>query len=141
MFSKQPGPRPETAAAAPRPAPGARATFSVLGPDVTVTGNIAASVDLHLDGRVEGDIACATLVQGPDSHIAGSITAESAKLAGTVEGSVSARELVILASARITGDLSYESLTIEQGSRVDGRLSHRSAASETVRALAVVGDG
>jgi cytoskeletal protein CcmA (bactofilin family) len=109
---------------------GARqSTFSVLGGDVVVTGNIAATVDLHLDGRVEGDISCATLVQGRDSVIRGAITADVARLAGTVEGSVSVKDLVIQASARITGDVTYESLTIEQGSQVDGRFSPRSAAA------------
>lgn len=107
---------------------GTQSTFSVLGADVVVTGNIAATVDLHLDGRVEGDISCASLVQGRDSVIRGAVTAEVARLAGTVEGSITAKELVIQASARITGDVTYESLTIEQGSQVDGRFSPKAAA-------------
>src|SRR5512141_924349 len=90
---------------------GTQSTFSVLGADVVVTGNIAATVDLHLDGRVEGDISCASLVQGRDSVIRGAVTAEVARLAGTVEGSITAKELVIQASARITGDVTYETLT------------------------------
>jgi cytoskeletal protein CcmA (bactofilin family) len=113
-----------------------QSTFSVLGADVVVTGNIAASVDLHLDGRVEGDISCATLVQGRDSVIQGAVTAEVARLAGTVEGSISVRELVIQASARITGDVTYESLTIEQGSQVNGRFSPKSAAAPKVELVA-----
>ena len=32
-----------------------RSTFSVFGDDVVVTGNIQASVDLHIDGRVVDD--------------------------------------------------------------------------------------
>lgn len=115
---------------------GTPSTFSVLGTDVVVTGNIAASVDLHLDGRVDGDIACASLVQGKDSVIRGAVTAEVARLAGTVEGSISARDLVIHASARITGDVTYESLTIEQGSQVDGRFSPRSATAPKVELVA-----
>lgn len=115
---------------------GVQSTFSVLGADVVVTGNIAASVDLHLDGRVEGDISCATLVQGRDSVIQGAVTAEVARLAGTVEGSISVRELVIQASARITGDVTYESLTIEQGSQVNGRFSPKSAAAPKVELVA-----
>ena len=115
---------------------GPQSTFSVLGADVVVTGNIAASVDLHLDGRVEGDITCASLVQGRDSVIKGAVTAEVARLAGTVEGSISARELVIQASARITGDVTYESLTIEQGSQVEGRFSPKSAAAPKVELVA-----
>lgn len=139
MFSKsRPTPASESAHAAPanRMASSARTTFSVFGPDVVVTGNVSASVDLHVEGRIEGDIACANLVQGNESLIKGSIVAETARLSGTVEGSITARELTLSASARITGDVTYESLTIEQGSQVDGRFSHRRAGGNgTQRSL------
>ncbi len=98
-------------------------TFSMLGTDTAITGDIAASADLHVDGRVEGDIACNALVQGDGSQITGSIRAESVRIAGVVTGSVTAREVVILKSARIHGDVTYDALTIEQGARLDGRLS------------------
>lgn len=133
MFSKsRPSPATESAHAVPAhkmASPARHTTFSVFGPDVVVTGNVSASVDLHVEGRIEGDIACANLVQGVDSLIKGAIVAESARLSGTVEGSITARELTIAASARITGDVTYESLTIEQGSQVDGRFTHRRAGS------------
>jgi len=105
------------------------ATFSVIGADVVIKGNIEASADLHVDGTVEGDIACASLVQGQGSLIQGAITAESARLAGTVKGTVIARELVILKSARIEGDVQYDALTIEHGATVDGRFAPGGAKS------------
>lgn len=109
---------------------GARsATFSVIGADVAITGDIRASVDLHIDGRIEGDIVCTGLVQGETSHIKGQIEARSARLAGHVEGAVDAGELVIEASARITGDISYESISVAPGAHVDGRFSHRGDTS------------
>jgi cytoskeletal protein CcmA (bactofilin family) len=43
----------------------------VIGADVLITGDIRATVDLHIDGRIQGDVTCATLVQGEGSHIAG----------------------------------------------------------------------
>ena len=104
------------------------ATFSVLGNDTTIKGDLSASADLHIDGRVEGDIACAALVQGESSEIIGGIAAESARLAGTVRGSINTRELVILKTARIHGDVHYDALTIEQGAKVEGRLSPRGAS-------------
>lgn len=100
-------------------------TFSVFGSDIAIKGDIKASADLHIDGNIEGDIACSSLVQGETSTIAGSVKAESARLAGTVEGSISARELVILRSAKIMGDVFYDALTIEQGAQVEGRFAHR----------------
>lgn len=105
-------------------------TFSVLGADTTIKGDIVASADLHIDGKVEGDISCASLVQGETSTIMGHVRAESARLSGTVHGSITVRELVILKSARIEGDVHYDALTIEQGAQVDGRLSPRGTHPE-----------
>jgi cytoskeletal protein CcmA (bactofilin family) len=119
-------------------------TFSVIGSDVVITGNVSAKVDLHVDGRVEGDIACASLVQGESSIIHGAIVAETARLAGTVTGSVDARDLVITASAQVTGDVSYETITIEQGGHVDGQFRHKSknglAAASTLSSGNSAGD-
>jgi len=104
---------------------GPNSTFSVLGADTAIKGDLTATADLHVDGKVEGDIACATLVQGESSEIIGGIRAECARLSGLVRGSVSARDLVVLKSARLHGDIHYDTLTVEQGAIVDGNLSPR----------------
>lgn len=109
-------------------------TFSVIGPDVTIRGNIEATVDLHVDGKVEGDIVCASLVQGEGSRIQGEIKAETARLSGTVQGRIEAKNLVVLKSAKIDGDVSYETLTIEQGAKVDGRFAPLGANAKQPRA-------
>lgn len=105
------------------PRPAASATFSMLGADTAITGNIEASADLHVDGRIQGDIACNALVQGEGSEIAGAIRAEAVRIAGLVRGMITAREVVILKTARIEGDVAYDTLTIEQGARLEGRLT------------------
>ncbi|MEW9854832.1 bactofilin family protein [Novosphingobium sp. M1R2S20] len=107
-------------------------TFSLLGGDTSISGNITATADLHIEGRVQGDIACTALVQAESSELVGAINAETARIAGRVEGSVSAREVVILQSARIRGDITYDALTIEQGAQLDGRLTPRNAQSQAV---------
>ncbi|WP_120076272.1 bactofilin family protein [Aurantiacibacter odishensis] len=98
-------------------------TFSVIGPDVTIRGDIEASVDLHVDGKIVGNLACASLVQGESSRIEGEIKAESARLSGEIKGTIEVRNLVVLKSAQIEGDVSYDTLTIEQGASVDGRFA------------------
>ena len=98
-------------------------TFSVIGSDITIRGNIEATVDLHVDGKVIGDISCASLVQGEGSLIEGEVKAETARLSGHVKGRIEAKQLVVLKSARIEGDVNYETLTIEQGANVDGRFA------------------
>ena len=98
-------------------------TFSVIGADVAIKGNVEASADLHVDGSVEGDIVCTSLVPGESSRVEGSITADGARLAGTLKGTITVRELVVLKTARIDGDVHYETLTIEQGATVNGRFA------------------
>jgi cytoskeletal protein CcmA (bactofilin family) len=131
MFSKK-------SEAATRPAPinpmagnsrNGSSTFSVLGNDVAIQGDIKADADLHLDGKVEGDVVCTSLVQGETGAIKGAVKAETARLAGKLHGSIEARELVILKTAQIEGDVHYETLTIEQGAQVDGRFAPKGASA------------
>jgi cytoskeletal protein CcmA (bactofilin family) len=111
-------------------ATGARhTTFSVLGSDVVITGNVSASVDLHVDGKIDGDLKCANLVQGEASEIKGAVMADTAKIAGLLDGSIEAKTLIVHATARITGDVIYETITIENGGKVEGKLSHRRAGA------------
>ena len=137
MFSKKP-----EQAAAPHNRRGSdrtmagNSTFSVIGSDVTITGDVSATTELHVDGRIDGDIACASLVQGESSVIEGAVKAESARLAGTLTGSISARDLVILRTAHIHGDVHYEALTIEQGAVVEGKFAPKGMHSATPSASA-----
>jgi cytoskeletal protein CcmA (bactofilin family) len=124
MFSKKPEER--SPLAGPRPV-ASHSTFSVIGADVVIKGDISATADLHVDGTVEGDIVCASLVQGESSKIEGSIESGTARLAGRVRGTINVRELVILKSAVIEGDVRYDALTIEQGAQVEGRFAHDAA--------------
>ena len=121
MFSKKPETRSPQGTSKAVASTGS--TFSVIGTDVVIRGDISASADLHVDGRIEGDIACSSLVQGEESAIEGAITAETARLAGTVKGTIAAKHLVVLKSARIEGDVHYDALTIEQGAAVEGRFA------------------
>ncbi len=102
-------------------------TFSIIASDVEIIGNLNARVDLHIDGKVQGDVICGNLVQGEGSLISGKVVAQSARLSGQVKGSIEAGELVIEASARVSGDVTYENLTIAPGGQVEGKFKHKSS--------------
>ena len=121
MFNSKSGPAPA------QPGGTRHGLFSVIGPDVTIAGNIAATADLHIDGRVEGDVDCGNLVQGADSRIVGAVKAQSARITGHIDGAVSVRQLSVERTARITGDVEYDTITVENGAAIDGRLKHLTA--------------
>jgi cytoskeletal protein CcmA (bactofilin family) len=96
--------------------------LSFIGPEVVVSGNIATDAQLHVDGRIDGDVKCAQLIQGVQGIITGNIDAEEARLAGAIHGTVAARTLIVEASARIVGDVAYETVSIDAGAQIEGRL-------------------
>jgi cytoskeletal protein CcmA (bactofilin family) len=121
MFaSKQPG-------AAARPTRNGAQRMSILGAEVIISGDLATDAQIHVDGRIDGNVRCAQLIQGPDGIISGNIVADEARLAGTVEGTVSAATLTVEATARILGDIAYDTIGIEAGARIEGRLARRAA--------------
>ena len=95
---------------------------------MVVTGDRLAR-QLHVDGKVTGT-ALRSLSQGESGAIAGNIDAEEARLAGLIDGAVSAGTLLLEATARITGDVLYGTLTVATGAQVDGRFKHRDGESD-----------
>ena len=120
MFSKK---QPTAAAAKAARSGGPRLSF--IGSEVIISGDLATDAQLQVDGRIDGNVRCASLFQGAEGIIAGNIIAEEARLAGTVEGTVSAGILVVEAGAQILGDVAYETISSEAGARIEGRLGRR----------------
>jgi cytoskeletal protein CcmA (bactofilin family) len=114
---------------------GPEASFSVLGADLVLRGSLHAEADLHIDGTIEGDVVCKSLMQGEASTIRGSISADSVRLSGTVEGPIEAAQVVILRTATVRGDVRYDALTIEQGAHVEGHFARRDGAGSPGLAL------
>lgn len=118
-----------------QPAPGAALKagkaaapgLSFLGPEMVISGDVATSAQIHLDGRIDGNVRCAQLCQGATGIIAGDIVADEARICGLVQGTVDARTLIVEPSARVTGDVAYETISIAAGARIDGRLARREA--------------
>lgn len=100
---------------------------SVIGAGIVITGNVEAAVDLHVEGRINGDLRCGTLLLGENSVIAGNIRAERVRVSGTVEGSIETQDIAVESTARVAGDIVYSRLKVASGGIVHGNLQHRSA--------------
>jgi cytoskeletal protein CcmA (bactofilin family) len=105
--------------------------MSVIGADILVTGNIEAEVDLHIEGRVQGDVRCATLILGETSSVVGKIFAERVRVSGTVEGAINTTDLAIESSARVKGEVTYSRLRIGNGGIVEGTMTHKPLEEST----------
>lgn len=103
-------------------------SFSVIGSDVIITGDLATGSNLQVDGTINGNVRCGALHQSASSAISGDIEAEEAQLAGLVDGKVEATLVFLQSGARVTGDIVYQNLCVESGARIEGQLRHRDSA-------------
>lgn len=109
---------------------------TVIGQGTVITGDVAFSSGLHLDGKVKGNVSGdndsrATLTISEQGQVEGDVRVENLILNGMVIGDVHASERVELAAkARVTGTVYYRLLEMAMGAEVNGKLVHREEMPE-----------
>lgn len=100
----------------------AAAPDTVIGPSVTVEGELSSQGDIRVDGHVSGSIKTQqALTIGEQAVIDATIDAESASIAGTVKGNITARDrLELTATAKVTGDITAKTLSVAPGAMFSG---------------------
>lgn len=97
-----------------------RRPASVIGPELTVAGNVTSKGTVHIDGRIEGDVNCATLTVGESALISGGVRAEQIAVNGEVRGNINGDHVTLQPKARVSGDIHHRSLAIAQGAHFEG---------------------
>jgi len=108
---------------------------SFIGPDLTVSGQIAAKGDVRIDGHVCGDVSAGRIVVGEGARIEGSLVAKEVVIGGSIKGTVRGDNLTLGPTACVTADVLHKSLVIEKGCQFDGRsrrLDDRLKASDAL---------
>lgn len=96
---------------------------SLIGKNITITGDISGTEDLVLDGRITGKIQLneCRLTIGEDGHAHSHIMAREIVISGRVDGQIVAGERVELRStAVVTGDIISPRLIIQQDAIIKG---------------------
>lgn len=95
-----------------------------------VRGHMVFSEGLWVDGDVAGDLrgaegSAATVVVNRQGSVTGDISADHVRILGEVNGSLHARETLVLEStARLRGgDIRYRRLFVAEGAVIQGRLT------------------
>jgi cytoskeletal protein CcmA (bactofilin family) len=97
---------------------------STISEDLMITGNVTSKAEIQLDGRLQGDIRCASLVLGENSQLEGGAIAEDVVIRGRLIGSVRALRVTLQSNCHVEGDLIHQSLAIEQGAFFEGKSRH-----------------
>ncbi|MDE2629494.1 MAG: polymer-forming cytoskeletal protein, partial [Alphaproteobacteria bacterium] len=76
--------------------------------------------DIQLDGQIDGDVRGVSIKVGSNAKVKGSVYGETVELAGTIEGKIEAKKVVLTRSAHMSGDVIHQDITIESGAFIDG---------------------
>ncbi|MDM0078340.1 polymer-forming cytoskeletal protein [Variovorax sp. J2P1-59] len=119
-----------------KPAGIRQAKFATLiAHDVHLTGNVAFSEGLRLDGHVQGNISGkpgseTLLVLSDRGSVSGNVHGYDVIINGKIIGDVIAEHFVELqANAHVTGNIDYQQLRMDAGATVDGKLTRRDGGS------------
>ncbi|MEO8521203.1 MAG: polymer-forming cytoskeletal protein [Acidobacteriota bacterium] len=97
---------------------------SEVGSSIVIKGQVIASEDLVISGRVEGSVSVEghALIVRAGAHLVADVEARAIDVQGNVSGVLCAAELISLGvSARVTGEVSAPALRMEDGAVLQGK--------------------
>ncbi len=103
---------------------------STIGPDLKIVGNLVCDGELHIEGRVDGDIHSKIISVKKGAQIEGALTAEEIIVDGAVIGQIKATTVIIARAARVLGDVLHKTLAVEAGAHLEGHCRQIDVASE-----------
>jgi cytoskeletal protein CcmA (bactofilin family) len=97
---------------------------TLIGPELVLKGELVSEENIHLRGRVEGNISTSgSLFIESTGHVKGDITAENVVVEGSIEGTViAAQKFELRPSGRIQGDIRASVVAIAENSFLRGRV-------------------
>ena len=94
---------------------------SIIGEDLKITGNVTSKGEIQVDGEIEGDIHCGSLLLGDKAQVTGGVAAEDVVVRGHIVGSIRGLRITLQAQCHVEGDIFHQSLAIEQGAYFEGK--------------------
>lgn len=94
---------------------------TIIAEGLKIVGSVTAEGLVEVNGHIEGDLHCTSLVVSPKAAISGGIEAERVVVNGRVEGPIRGGEVLLKSHAHVVGDIQHSSLAVEKGAYFDGR--------------------
>ena len=96
-------------------------SISTISEDLVINGNVTSKGELHVNGRVQGDVHCAALVLGENAQVEGNVVAQDVMVHGRLIGSVRALKVMLQSTAYVEGNLFHKGLSVELGTHFEGK--------------------
>ena len=94
---------------------------TIIADGLKIIGSVTAEGLVEVNGHIEGDLHCTSLVVSPKASLIGGIEADHVVVNGRVEGPIRGGEVLLKSHAHVVGDIQHSSLAVEKGAFFDGR--------------------
>jgi cytoskeletal protein CcmA (bactofilin family) len=102
---------------------------TVIAEGLKIVGSVTAEGLVEVNGHIDGELHCTSLIISRKAHVTGTIAAERVVVDGSVEGPIQGGEVVLKSRAHVVGDIQHQSLAIEKGAYFEGRSVQARAAN------------
>src|SRR5438477_13178401 len=98
----------------------------IIGPGVSVKGEITSCNRLIVEGKIEAKLAdCPNVIIKEGGGFNGESTTENAEVQGSFDGNLVVRgRLLVQATGRLSGKIAYGDIEIERGGKIYGEISN-----------------
>jgi cytoskeletal protein CcmA (bactofilin family) len=94
---------------------------TVIAEGLKIVGSVTAEGLVEVNGQIEGELHCSSLIISRNAQVAGAIVAEKVIVDGRVEGPIQGGEVVLKSQAHVVGDIHHQALAVEKGAYFEGR--------------------
>lgn len=100
---------------------------SVIASMAEMTGTLNTPEELHVQGRVEGDLRASKIVVCAGGVVKGGLTAEVIIIEGAVEGRVEGHDVLLCGGAVVSGEITHRTLGIDTTVAFEGHVKRQAA--------------
>jgi cytoskeletal protein CcmA (bactofilin family) len=93
---------------------------TIIAEGLKIRGSVSAEGLIEVNGQIEGDVHCTSLVISPKAVINGAVEADRVVVNGKIEGPIRGSEVMLKSHAHVAGDIQCQHLSIERGAYFDG---------------------
>lgn len=106
-----------------------RVEATIVTASTEMKGSIATPDELHIHGKIEGDVRAAKITIGKTGAVKGDVMAETVIIHGMVEGSVHGQHVRMWAGATVKGEVTHGSLGIDTAAIFEGTVKRIEATA------------
>lgn len=94
--------------------------ITIISPNVQLSGTVITPDELHVAGKVHGNVAAATIIIRASGVVQGDVAADMLVVHGRIEGRVFAKTVKLAAGATVIGDIVAGQLGIDTDAVFEG---------------------